>query len=46
MMDDVFWPALPERHLKRIEHDLRVQTERHGPAHDFAAAGVKDHSQI
>jgi hypothetical protein len=32
MMDDVFWPALPERHLKRIEHDLRVQTERHGPA--------------
>jgi hypothetical protein len=39
-MDHALRPALPERHLERLEHVVRPQLRRHRPAHDLAAEHV------
>ena len=45
MMDHVLRPPLVDRHVERIEDELRAQVGRHGPVHDAAAEHVHDHRQ-
>ena len=46
VMDHVRRPALRERHVERLEHELRAQVRRHRPADDAAAPRVEHDSEV
>ncbi len=46
MVDDVLRPALPERHLQRIQNQLRTQVIGHAPAHNAPAEGIQHDGEI
>jgi hypothetical protein len=35
------WPAVVDRHVQRIEHELGLQVVRHRPANDPSGVGVQ-----
>ena len=41
VMDDVFGLTLMDRHVQRVENELRAQVARHRPAHDSPAEYVE-----
>jgi hypothetical protein len=41
-MDDIAGPALTDRHLQSIQHQLCAQVVCHRPANNLAAPGIKD----
>ena len=45
-MDYAVRPPLPERHLKGIEHELRVQGGRHRPADNPTAERIEHNRQV
>jgi len=46
MMDYVFRPALPQRHVERLEHQFGAQIDLHRPTHDAPAERIEHHRQI
>jgi len=40
MMNDILGPPLAHGHLERVQHQLRPQMVRHGPADDLAAPDI------
>ena len=46
MMDDLLGASLPHGHIKSVEHQLRAQMRRHGPADNTATPYIEDDGQI
>lgn len=46
VMDHRGWPARPNGHIERVEHEIGPQMGRHRPAHNPAAADVEDDREI
>jgi hypothetical protein len=46
MVDHAARPPLAKRHVEGVEHDLRVQGDRHRPADDPAAECIEHDRQI
>lgn len=45
VVDDGCRPPLPERHVERLEHELRPQVGLHGPADHAPAPGIDHHGE-
>src|SRR5664279_3860486 len=46
MMDDVAWLALGDRHVQRVEDDVRLEARRHRPSDDAAAPCIEDDGEV
>ena len=45
-MDDALGAALPQRHVQRLEHQLRAQVIGHRSTDNTPAEGVDDRGQV